>query len=166
MSKTTAAAAATADAAPTPVKRFGAVLRDAWRARESGVLWNEHEVVAAAGTPVERVLEADYWANIASYFKPGDNIIIMPEDGAWRAELLVWGVGPSWAQVAVKKPFAKRPDFGAAPGAAADAFEVEFAGPIKKHRVIRKTDRAELKTGFDSPEAARRWIDDYRKALK
>src|SRR5690349_11175288 len=132
-------AAAAANAADDKLPRFAPLLRHRWRARESGVLWNEHEIVPEAGTPLERVLERDYWANIAAKMRAGDTLIVMPDDAAWRAELLVWDVGHNYALVS---PLwhAKRPEFEKTPGGSEDDFEVAFAGPIKKWRVIRKSD--------------------------
>jgi hypothetical protein len=162
---TKAAAAVAADPKLGDLPRFAPLLRHRWRARESGVLWNEHEIVPEAGTPFERVLEADYWANIAAKMRAGDTLIVMPDDGAWRAELLVWDVGHNYAQVSqVWK--AERPQFAAAPGLSEDDFEVSFAGPIKKWRVIRKSDRAELKDGLPTRPSAEGWRDDHRKALR
>lgn len=153
---------AEASAAAVDQKPFAALLRDRWCARESGVRFNEHEVVPEAGTPFEHLLRQEYWANIAAKLRPGDNIIAFAEDGAWRAELIVWQVGQAWARVSGEA--VARPDFGAAPKAAEELFEISYT-PHKKHRVIRIADRIELKSGFDTPEEARRWLLDYQRAL-
>lgn len=168
MSNKPAAAAKPAAETETPAiePTFAPLLRDRWRARESGVLWNEHEVACEAGTPIEHLSRPQFWANIAQRLKPGDNIIAMPDCMSWRAELTVWDVGQGWAFVAPRGALASRPDFSDLPGLASEEFEVSYAGPIKKHRVVRKSDKVEVKSGLATPEEARRWVADHVKALK
>lgn len=168
MSKTAAAVKAapiderTSADAPAAVQPLP---RDRWRARESGVMWNEHEVNPFAGVAFEALLAPEFWANIAAKMRPGDTIIAMPDDGAWRGAFLVWQVGHNFAQV-TQLWRQERPEFGPAPGATAEEFEVGFAGPTLKYRVVRKKDQRELKSGFETPDAANRWIADYRKAMR
>ena len=53
-----------------------------------------------------------------------------------------------------------------APAPVAEAeFEVGWGGPAHKHRVIRKSDRSPVKTGFDTREQAEQWVRNHMKAV-
>ncbi len=184
MAKADAAAAAkTNEPAPEPAARPPAATMDAaavkqilteakpplvallasqiW-AEEGGVRFNTWEAVVPAGTPIEHVRDRAFWANVSRKMKMGDKIRVLPRDGAWYGELLVWDAGQNWANV--DGAFAKRPDFDAAPGV--DAEFLVWSDPVDGFCVKRKTTGAVLKSNFPNAEDARRWILDHQKALR
>lgn len=131
-------------------------------AREAGVRFNTWEVVVPAGTPFENVMLPAFWANVSRRMKMGDKVLVLPRDGQWYAELLVWDAGQNWAHV--DGGCARRPTFGAAPGVDSE-FEV-VSDPVDGHIVKRKASGAVLKKNFPNAEDARRWILDHQKALR
>lgn len=173
MSKATAAAAAdtTATAAETNVKQ---ILADAlppispllqaeiW-ARDGGVKFNTFEAVPKAGTPFENVLRPDFWANVSQRMRAGDKIIVLPRDGSWYAELLVWDAGQNWAHV--DGGCAKRPEAGPRPAGVDEEFEI-VSDPIDGICVLRRDSRQKLKGNFANREDARRWILDQQRVLR
>lgn len=181
MAKATAAAAATTTASPAPpadaskldatdVRQILAEARpplvallasEIW-AREAGIKLNTWEAIVPAGTPFEHVLEPAFWANVARKLKMGDKLIVLPRDGAWYGELLVWDAGQNWAHVSGGHQV--RPAFGNAPGVA-DEFEV-VTDPVDGVCVKRKATGTVLKKNLPNAEDARRWIISHQKALR
>jgi hypothetical protein len=150
---------AMADALPP----ISALLANQWKARESGVFFNTHEVVPNAGTPFENLLRREFWGNVSQKMKPGDTIIAFPRDGQWYAELVVWDAGQNWAHVSPRFHM-ERPAFGNAPGVDND-FEIG-RDPIDGVIVKRRSTGAVLKKNFPNHEDARRWILDQQRVLK
>lgn len=163
MAKANAAAQAAEPEVMPELAPISALLSSQWKARESGVYFNMHEVVPDAGTPIENLERPEFWGNVSQKFRPGDTIIAFPRDGAWYAELLVWDAGQNWANVSFKGK-AERPEFASAPGLLAD-FEVR-RDPIEGYQAIRKSTGAKLKGGFSNAEEARRWFLEHQRVLK
>lgn len=162
---------APAPAAPQPVaaaeekqKPIVALLASEFRPRESGVYFNTHEAVPAAGTPLEDILRPEFWANVAQKLRLGDTILALPRDGKFYAELLVWDAGQNWAQVAFKGEPMLRPKFTPLPGVASD-FEIGH-DPIDGVVIRRRSTGAMVKGNFSSHEDARKWIIDNQAALR
>lgn len=151
-------AQAMAEALP-PVRAL--LAQEIW-ARESGVKFNTWEAVPPAGTPPANILRPDFWANVSGRMKMGDTIIVMPRDGAFYAQLIVWDAGQNWANVA--GGFVERPDF-APRGDFASDFDIT-ADPIDGIAVIRRSTRAKIKGNFPNHEDARRWILEHQRALR
>jgi|GEM_PF-2265012 len=131
-------------------------------AREAGVRFNTWEVVVPGGTPFENILMPAFWANVSRKMKMGDKLLVLPRDGAWYAELIVWDAGQNWANV--DGACARRPSFEATPGV-----ELEFivvSDPVDGFCVKRRATGAVLKKNFPNAEDARRWILDHQKALR
>lgn len=140
-----------------------ALLASQWKARESGVYFNTHEVVPNAGTPLEHLLDPSFFGNISQKLKAGDTILALPRDAAWYAELLVWDAGRNWAQVSVR--FAQeRPAFEAVAGVD-DEFEIR-RDPIDGIMVVRRSTGTKLKGNFANHDDAQRWIRDHQRALR
>lgn len=128
---------------------------------------NTYVATPETGTPPDALLDSKYWAhysvNTSFLVKPGDIILVKPEDGTYFMELIV----RSTYRGGVKVAEILRKQFDAAAEAAeeADDHEIKFSGSIKKWRVIRKADRHELVSGLDSKEAATDWLREHRKAF-
>jgi hypothetical protein len=113
-------------------------------------------------TPFEHLLRPEYWANIKR-LHTNVHIYVDAEDGSYWAELKVLKVGQGYAQVMVFRHVVL-----AAPGPdpmTPDGYEIQFRGPIVKHRVLRLKDGHVLKQALDSEEDARDWLRDYKKML-
>ena len=112
---------------------------------------NTHCIVVEGGTPFEAMSEPSYWSHVARQLRPGDEIKVRCDDGAFAATLYVKDVG-SQAAVVIPVWYADLNKVHALP--AADEYKVEWAGPHHKHRIIRKKDDVVMQSGFDNKDAA------------
>jgi hypothetical protein len=114
------------------------------------------------GTTFEDVLQPDYWAHIATRFRPTDLIEVHPEDGSYFAVLYVRQSDRLWAKVAVvqhvqfEQPAEARED---------NEFTVKHNGRFHKWIVLRNSDREILAKELETRADAERWIDDYRRKV-
>lgn len=132
-----------------------------------------HQTFVAApetGTPFEALLDSKYWAHYSvnpnMEMKPGDMILVKPEDGTYFAELIVrtkyrGGV----VVVALRKvDLSETVRSEKAVQIAEDPeYDLKHSGPVKKWRVIRKLDKRELVSGLDTREAAEQWLAEHKK---
>jgi len=139
-----------------------ALLQQEIWAREAGIKFNTWEAVPPAGTPWEHIENPAFWANVSRRMKMGDKIIVVPRDGAFYGELVVWDAGQNWAHVSGSCQ--EKPAFGNAPGVD-DQFQIA-ADPIDGFVVKRKASGAVLKKNLPNAEEARRWIIDHQQALR
>jgi hypothetical protein len=131
-------------------------------AREAGVKFNTWEAVPPAGTQPENILRPDFWSNVSARMRMGDKIIVVPRDGAFYAELVVWDAGQNWANVSGGHQ--ERPQF-AARGDVSAEFEI-VSDPIDGITVKRAANGAKLKGNFPNHEDARRWILEHQRAMR
>lgn len=117
------------------------------------------------GTPFEATLNPAYWAHVSARMRPWDRIEILPEDGSYFGELLVQDAGRLYAKVAVLRhlPLALVEVRGE--DAATSLYEVKWAGQVKKWRVMRKADRAELRDKFQTQGEATGWLAQYVRTV-
>lgn len=110
------------------------------------------------GTTLADMVKPEYWAHVAKYLKPGFRIEVMPEDGAWFAELYVRAVKEQAAVVHVLRAVT----FDEAEPASADAqsYYAKFCGPVAKWRVMRKSDNHVMAEGLETRPQAEQWIAD------
>jgi hypothetical protein len=115
---------------------------------------NDWSVVAEAGTPYEAVRDDPaYWAHIASKLRPGDIIHVRTDDSAYYARLYVRAAEKLAARV-IELEFKDFSKLSAETLPAGNEFEVEWAGPHHKYRIVRTKDRVAVQTGFDNKERA------------
>jgi len=113
-------------------------------------------------TPEQILKDESYWQHIANFLKPGDEIIVMPDNMAWKLELHVAGAGRLFAHVSMVS-FAElvRPDqLVALPS----IYKVEFQGTHHKWAVIREN--KPLKDGFETEALARRYAQNHEAAVQ
>lgn len=122
---------------------------------------------------LDDVLVPSYWTHVATKFKPGTRIEVLSADMTWFAELLVIDSSRSHASVAVLRQVkVALPARKAAPAAGAEldfvekGYEVKFAGQEKKYRVIRKSDKKELKDGFPTEDLGWEFVRNHIKAIE
>lgn len=115
-----------------------------------------------AGTPFEHLLRPEYWASIKQ-LRTNAHIYVDAEDGSYWAELKVLKIGQGYAKV-MKLRHVELTAAGPDP-TVPDGYEIQFRGPITKHRVIRLKDGHVLKQGLDTEDDARMWLRDHKKLL-
>lgn len=122
-------------------------------------LWSAY---AEQGTPFEDVTKPSFWAHVAAKLKPLDRIEVYEETGKYWAELMVLSVGKMEARITVLR----KHDLQASEPVPLDLgeHEVNWGGPHNKHRVVRKSDKEVIKSGFGTKEEAQLWLADHLKA--
>jgi len=109
-----------------------------------------------AGTPLKELLKPEYWAHVAKQLKVGDRIEVDAEERTWFAELYVRGVTPTSVTVFVMRHIEfTKPE-------AEDSTDAEYSANHAGRgvwRVIRNSDKAIVKSGFPTKEAAESWIE-------
>lgn len=119
-----------------------------------------HATVPVEVTP-EQVMDEAYWCNVSMHFKPGDEIIVFPDNMAWRRVLHVIGAGKLWAHVATMSHH----DFSKieAPVKLPSIYKIEYAGTHHQWRVLRKG--KELRDGFQTEALANRWAGNHEMSV-
>lgn len=167
-----AEAAEKQEAAPeTPVKETPAPLLDkpidkvpAITADRFG-LANEYrnvwKVTCKPETTPEQVMDQGYWANISMSLRPGDRIVVMPDDMAWELHLRVIGAGRLYAHVVKLEMYTLRS--ATPPEKLPSIYKIEHAGSHHKWRVLREGQP--MKDGFETEALARRWAANHEAAV-
>lgn len=114
---------------------------------------------------LDNLLQPDFWAHVGAQLRPCARIEVVPEDMSWFAELIVLDCGRLWAKVAPLRFVELAGKADVPTPSAADAYKVEFKGPIKKHVVIRQSDKVIVQEGIAQKEDAHRWIADHINTL-
>lgn len=134
----------------------------------SDFMFPETSYLAPVGTPFAHLLRPEYWSNLKKLM-PGCTIVVLAEDGSYRATLYVDRVGQGYAQVlplehhdlTALRAKAVKPESSAE----GKKYLIEHAGPATKWRVVRLSDSHVLKQGLDTENDAQAWLRDYTKAL-
>lgn len=122
-------------------------------------VWSARPV---AGTKVEDLADPTFWANIAEQLKPNDRIEVIPEDGAFFAELIVRSCNRLSATTFPLRII----DLSPAGAVAEDPeFDVVFRGP-RKFCIVRRADKVPVIEDIDTKELAFRELSDYLKVHK
>ena len=123
---------------------------------------NRWRVNVPMGTTPEDVQDASFWQHVAVKFRPGDEIVVMPDNMAWKLVLHVIGAGRLYAHVA------KQDFYEFAPLEQAiklpSIYEVKFLGSHHKWGVIRESEP--LKDGFETEGLARRYAANHEAAVQ
>lgn len=119
-------------------------------------------IVPEHGTEFEEVLKPSFWSHIAVNLRISDRIEVLAEDGSYFAELIVRDAGNLFASVGVLRKIDLDPVNS---GEGSDGHEVAWKGPHRKFAVIRKSDDAIVKDGFDAKPAALAWLAGNIKSL-
>lgn len=137
---------------PPGINRFGlqAEHNQTWRMNVS------HKTVP------EQCLEQDFWQHVAAHLRPGDEIIVQPDDMSWKLRLHVIDAGHNWAQVDKEHFVSFRTKDDMEP--VQSVYAVRFAGTTHKYQVLRKGNM--LKEGFATEALARQWAANHQAAVK
>lgn len=122
-------------------------------------VWN---VILPYEVPFDDVLLPGFWSHVAMKLRVMDRIEIYREDGTEFAELLVTLTDRVSAKVIVLNRVSLTHE---APVSVDPEYQIGWAGPHHKFRVVRIADKEVIHTGFASQEAAHQWLMDYTKVL-
>lgn len=119
-------------------------------------------IVPEHGTEFDEILKPSYWAHVAKQLRITDRIEVHAEDGCYFAELIVRDAGNLFASVGVLRKI----DLDTVKSGNAEAgYDVAWKGPHRKFAVIRLSDDAIVKDGFDAKPAALAWLAGNLKSL-
>ena len=128
-----------------------------------------HSTFVAApetGTPPEAVLAPHYWAHYAVNanlaMKPGDHILVKPEDGTYFSELLVRSVSRAGVNVVELRRVVFDKGDDKTVGDFGD-YLVKWQGPRLKWVVIRKADNRRLVDSHETQDAAIDWLRQHQR---
>lgn len=124
---------------------------------------NSWHVTPATGDKPDELLDPKYWVHVCKSLKACDRIEVLSEDRTWYGEAIVldagtWGAKVAWSVGPV-------PLVNSATVESVEDFEVKWAGPSARYRVIRKADGRVLKEQCQTQEEATTWIKSHRKAM-
>jgi hypothetical protein len=139
-------------AQPTDVQPAGH-FRTSWEHRLDG------------DTSIEEIARAPYWVHASAHLRMFDTIAVMPQNGAYYAELLVTNVITTSTGVKIpslkvlmhielKEVAAPAPEPEVGEVHATDTYSVEWKGPAHRFCIIRKSDRALVEKGIAKKEDA------------
>jgi hypothetical protein len=129
-------------------------------------LQDEHNQVWRMNVPhktvPEQCLEQEFWQHVSSYLRPGDEIVVMADDMAWKMRLHVINAAHNWAQVSQDSfhSYATRDQMESVPS----IYAVRYAGTTHKWQVLRKGEL--LKEGLATEALARRAVSMHEDAVK
>lgn len=114
--------------------------------------------VIEENTPYEALFEPTFWASHAKDLDRGHWIVCEPDEGHYTAKLRVMstGVGGVCVEEYYKKEWGKEE----APLSLLGDYEVKWAGPQHKWRVMRTKDNHVAAKGFENEAAANKWLAD------
>lgn len=118
-------------------------------------------VTAPPGTRPEDYLESEVYAHVVGRkLKQGDRLEITAEDRTWFAEVMIVTVSGQMVQAEILH----KHSFAPLAGKEHDAYEVMWAGPAAKWRVMRKSDRHVMIDKLESKSAGVAWVEENAKA--
>jgi len=123
-----------------------------------------YRVTPKPGIGADDLLRPEYWAHVSKRLPPLSEIRAICQDGTWMADYIVLNSGPNWAKV-MKLAEWRLDD--SAPAAVTGEYEIEWAGPVHKWRVVRSVEGKKdvLKYGFADEAAAGLWRREHAKAI-
>lgn len=133
------------------------------RIKQAEYVRNIWHVTPEQDVPFDTLLDPKYWAHVSAQFKPCDRIEVNAEDGSYFAELIILDAGRLFAKVQVLRKVELKAVVVS--GAISDEYEVKWAGPSAKWRVLRKADNAPLKEGFTDRAGAEGWLVEHQRAV-
>ena len=123
---------------------------------------NRWRVDVPAGTTPEDCMVESYWQHVAIRLRPGDEIVCLPDNMAWKLVLHVVGAGRLYAHVVQEELYELAPL--EATIKLPSIYEVKYTGTHHKWAVIRES--KPLKDGFDTEDLARRYAQNHEAAVQ
>lgn len=115
------------------------------------------------GVTLETLKEPSFWAHVAGKLKMGDRIEVLADDMSYFAEFIVLAATRTEAAVKLLRHVELSQEVRLAENL--QTHKVEWSGRHTKWRVIRKSDKAVIKSGFESQQLAANWLSDHLKAV-
>lgn len=139
------------------------------RFQPAGHYTNVFEMVLEHGTTLDDVRHPEFFSHVARLCKPGDEIKFKTEDFTLWGLAIVLRVESNALVVKILQhnDLTDRADVKeyASDAAKPSDFEIKHRGQVGKHSIIRKSDKAVIKEGFDTHQAAQAALNEYIKAL-
>jgi hypothetical protein len=125
---------------------------------EAAYAFNVWAVTADKATTEDDLINPLFWAHVSRFLKVGDRIEVRSTDLDWYAELMVMGGNTTQTFVRLMRWVHLNSADIKKPTINADDYEIGWAGPSQKFRVLRKADKAVIQTGFDDKKTAQDFI--------
>jgi len=123
---------------------------------------NRWRVDLPMGVTPEDCMKETFWQHVATRLRPGDEIVCLPDNMAWKLILHVVGAGRLYAHVVQEELYELAPLEAAIK--LPSIYEVKFTGTHHKWAVIRES--KPLKDGFETEGLARRYAQNHESAVK
>lgn len=124
---------------------------------------NRWRIEVPQGISPEQILKDEsYWQHIATHLRPGDVIVCLPDNMAWKLVLHVAGAGRLFAHVSMESFVELTP--ASAVVQLPSIYKVEYQGTHHKWAVIREN--KPLKDGFETETLARRYAQNHEAAVQ
>lgn len=124
-----------------------------------------HRIKPEAGTVLKEMLVPEYWAHVAAKFHVGDKLEIFVEGGAWYAEALITSCSRIHAKLLVLQ-YEQIDEAPVSKETKKEPFYHAYRGTTAKHSVLRTSDKAVVKEGFESRDEAVEWLAKHQDELK
>lgn len=139
------------------------------RFQPAGHYTNVFEMVLEHGTTLDDVRHPEFFSHVARLCKPGDEIKFKTEDFTLWGLAIVLRVESNALVVKILQHNDLTDKEGVIDSSSdavkASDFEIKHRGPVGKHSILRKSDKAVIKDGFDTQRAAEQALNEYIKAL-
>lgn len=122
---------------------------------------NRWRVDVPEGVTPQDCIDQNFWQHVAMKLRPGDEIVCMPDNMAWKLVLHVVGAGRLYAHVVQQSLFELAPLEQTI--RLPSIYEVKYTGTHHKWAVIRES--APLKDGFETEGLARRYAANHESAV-
>jgi hypothetical protein len=123
---------------------------------------NRWRVDVPMGVTPEDCLDESFWRHVATKFRPGDEIVVLPDNMEWKLVLHVVGAGRLYAHVVKEELYKLAPLEQAVH--LPSIYEVSFKGTHHKWAVVRGG--KPLKDGFETEGLARRYAQNHESAVE
>jgi hypothetical protein len=122
--------------------------------------FSNYAAVLPDGVSLDDALKPEFWAHAAGKLRQHDTIRLIPENGAFFAEVLVLSAGRGFVKVKLLHHIVIDQE-GQSDGT--DLVEVKWRGPHSKWSILRRSDGSVLKEGLVDKSDALREAADYTK---
>lgn len=127
--------------------------------REAAYCFTAYAATVESGVTLEDCKNPEFWMHVADRLRPSDEISVYAADQTFYAKLLVLSTNRVSARVAViafVDLTTETQDEGLGPELA--KYDISWAGPSYKWRVVHKASKEVIKDGFDNEAAARTFL--------
>ena len=109
----------------------------------------------------EDLLSKEYWTHVANRLRPLDHIEVVVDDGSkWYLFMVLKS---NTNEAILKLLIESDADSGRAEEDVQTDYEVKYAGPVAKHRIVRRSDGRVMEEGISTKEEAYARLATYEK---